>query len=82
MKDFSFFMIYIILKLLVLLENHLNYLQDYIDESFFKKYNTLLLKFFFSKYIIIESLSPEKENMIKPVKNLLGLTKRTKSYCN
>ena len=70
MKDFNFFMIYIILKLLVMLENHLNYLQDYIFESFFKKYNTLLLK-----YIIIESLSPEKENMVKPIRNLLGLKK-------
>ena len=82
MKDFSFFMIYIILKLLVLLKNHLNYLQDYISESFFKKYNTILLIFFFSKYIIMESLSPEKENMIKPARNLLGLKKRTKLYYN
>ena len=80
MKDFSFFMIYIILKLLVLLKNHLNYLQDCISESFFKKYNTLLLKFFFSKYIIMESLSPEKRNVIKPARNLLGLKKRTKLY--
>ena len=30
----------------------------------------------------MESLSPEKENVIKPVRNLLGLRKRTKSYCN
>ena len=30
----------------------------------------------------MESLSPEKENMIKPARNLLGLKKRTKLYYN
>ena len=36
---FSFVMIYIIHKMLVLLKNHLNYLEDNIFECFFKKYN-------------------------------------------
>ena len=76
MKDFDFVMIYVIRKLLVLLENHLNYLQDYISKSVSKKYNTLLLeKKFFSKYLTMKSLSPEKENIIKPVTNLLRLKK-------
>ena len=37
--NFSFVMIYIIQKMLVLLKNHLNYLKDNIFECFFKKYN-------------------------------------------
>ena len=40
--NFSFVMIYIIHKILVLLKNHLNYLKDNIFECFFKKYNRLL----------------------------------------
>ena len=52
--NFSFVMIYIIRKMLVLLKNHLNYLKDNIFESFFKKYNRLLLfkkiNFFFITY--------------------------------
>ena len=47
--NFSFVMIYIIHKILVLLKNHLNYLKDNIFECFFKKYNRLL---FFSKKIV------------------------------
>ena len=38
----SFVMIYRILKILVLLRNHMNYLEDNIFECFFKKYNRLL----------------------------------------
>ena len=41
--NFSFVMIYIIRKMLVLLKNHPNYLKDNIFECFFKKYNKLLL---------------------------------------
>ena len=40
--NFSFAMIYIICKMLVLLKNYLNYLKDNIFEWFFKKYNNLL----------------------------------------
>ena len=40
--NFSFAMIYIIRKMLVLLKNYLNYLKDNIFECFSKKYNKLL----------------------------------------
>ena len=40
--NFSFVMIYIINKILVLFKNHLNYLKDNIFKCFFKKYNRLL----------------------------------------
>ena len=39
--NFSFVMIYIIHKMLVLLKNHLKYRKDNIFECFFKKYNRL-----------------------------------------
>ena len=47
--NFNFVMIYIIHKMLALLKNHLQYLQDNILECFFKKYYRLLfiLKIFF-----------------------------------
>ena len=38
---FSFIVVYIIHKMLVLLKNHLNYLKDSIFVCFLKKYNTL-----------------------------------------
>ena len=40
--NFNFVMIYIVLKMSVLLKNHLNYLKGNILEYFFKKYNGLL----------------------------------------
>ena len=40
--NFSFVMVYIILKMLVLLKNYQNYLKDNIFEFFGKKYNRLL----------------------------------------
>ena len=43
-------MIYLIHKMLVLLKNHLVYLEDYIFAFFFKKYNkflSILKKLFF-----------------------------------
>ena len=43
--NFSFSMIYIIHKMLVPFQNHLNYLKDNILKCLFKKYNRLL--FFF-----------------------------------
>ena len=39
--NFSFVMIYIIHKILVLLKNHLNYLKDNMFKFFFKEYNKL-----------------------------------------
>ena len=52
--NFSFVMIYVIRKILVLLKNHLNYVQDNIFECLFKKYNKLLFfeKINFLQYII------------------------------
>ena len=49
--NFNFFMIHIIYKILVMIKNHLNYLNDNVFECFFKKYNRLLLfltNYFFS----------------------------------
>ena len=40
--DFNFIMIHIIHKILVLIENHINYLKDNISKFFFKKYKRLL----------------------------------------
>ena len=40
--NFNFVMVYVIDKILVLLENNPNHLQDNIFECFFKKYNRLL----------------------------------------
>ena len=49
--DFSFVMIYIIHKTLVLIKNHLSYLKDNIFEYLFNKYNRLL--FFFNFFFFI-----------------------------
>ena len=62
--NFNFFMIYIILKMLVLFKNHLNYFKDSFFECSFKEYNRLLFFFkkrFFSQHIMMEILSPEGE---------------------
>ena len=54
--NFSFVVIYIINKILVLLKNHLNYVKDSIFECFFKKYNKLFYKkHFFSYHIMMEN---------------------------
>ena len=57
--NFSFVMICIIRKMLVLLKNHLNYLRDNIFKCFFKKYDKLLFfeKNFFSRYIKMKGKS-------------------------
>ena len=51
--NFNFITIYIIHKILVLIENHLDYLKDNIFECFFKKYKSVLFfekNFFFIIY--------------------------------
>ena len=51
LSNFIFFMIHMIYKVLVMIKNHLNYLNDNVFECFFKKYNRLLLfltNYFFS----------------------------------
>ena len=42
LNNFNFVMIHIIHKILVLIQNHVNYLKDNIFEFFCKKYNRLL----------------------------------------
>ena len=64
--SFNFVIIYIIHKMLVLLKNSLNYLICSILKSSFKEYNKCLF-FFFSQHIMMESLSLEKENIIKDI---------------
>ena len=46
LSNFSFVMIYIIHKMLALLKNNLNYLEDSIFKCFFKAY----IDFFFKEY--------------------------------
>ena len=83
--NFNFAMIYIIHKILVFVKNHLNYLNDNTLECFFKKYNLLyflqyynLIFFFdiFSQYIMMKYPRPEKEKIIKDVKNPFRLKKK------
>ena len=62
--------------MLVFFQNHLNYHKDSFFDCFFKEYNRLLFllkKCFFSKYILMESLSLEEENIIKDIRNLFRL---------
>ena len=70
------FMIYIIHKMLALLKNHLNYLKDSTFECFLMS----IIDFyffcnFFSRHIMMESLSLEEEKIIKDIRNLLRLKK-------
>ena len=41
--SFNFVMVYIIHKILPLLENHVNFLKDNILQCFFKEYNSLII---------------------------------------
>ena len=71
-------MIQIIHKILVLIKNHMDYFKDNIFEFLFKKYNRLLFFkkiIFFSKYIMMENPRPEKEKVIKDIRNLFRLKK-------
>ena len=56
--NFIFIMIYTIHKVLVLIENHLNYLKDNIFKYFFKEYNIPL---FFKKNIFFFILYNHKK---------------------
>ena len=55
--NFTFVIIYVIHKMLVLLKNHLNYLKHNIFESFFKRDNKLL---FLKKLILFIIYNDEK----------------------
>ena len=66
--NFRFVMIYIIHKMLVLLNNNLNYHKVNIFECFFKEYGRHLLLFVIKKLKsrkFLKNLSLEKENIIK-----------------
>ena len=62
--NFTFFMIYIIHKMLILLKNNLNYLKDSIFEYFFK-YNRLL---FFKIIIFFHNIKLWKIQRLKKKK--------------
>ena len=62
--NFSFVMIYIIHKILLLLKNHMNYLKDNIFKCFFKEYHRLL-----------EKQRPKEENIIQDIRHLFRLKK-------
>ena len=68
-------MIYINLKMLVLLKNYLNQLKDFIFESFFEEYNRHFFKYFFSRHIMMKTLSLVEENTIKDIRNNFRLKK-------
>ena len=75
--NFCFLMVYIICKILVLLKNHLNYLEDNLFECFFKE----ALWFFIlkkKKNWKMKNWRFEEENIIKNVGNLFRLKKETK----
>ena len=63
-----------------MLKNHLNYLKNSTFECFFNEYDRLLffskkINFFFSKHLMMESLSLEEENISKDIRNLFRLKK-------
>ena len=72
-------MIYIICKMSLLLKNYPNYLKDNIFESFIKSIiNIFFFLYFFSQYIKMKNLRPEKDKIIKNIRNLFRLEKETK----
>ena len=78
MSLLNFNLVMMIHKMLVLLENYLDYLKDSIFECFFKEFHRLLFKkkkIFFSQHIIIKCLSLEEENIIKDKINFYRLKK-------
>ena len=78
--NFNFVIIYIVHKILVLIENYLNYLKDNIFECYFKKYIRLLFllkKVFYSLRIIVGNPRFEEEKIIKDIRNLLRQEKET-----
>ena len=76
--NFNSAMIYIIHKILALIRNHLNYLEDNL---FFKKYNRL--PFFLKKILFLIIYNDEickvwRRKIIKDIRNLFRLKKETK----
>ena len=70
---FSFAMINIIHKMLVLFKNHLNYLSTF--EYFLRSIIHSFFLIFFLKHLMLDSLILEEENIIKDILNLFRLNK-------
>ena len=70
---FSFAMINIIHKMLVLFKNHLNYLSTF--EYFLRSIIDSFFLIFFLKHLMLDSLILEEENIIKGILNLFRLNK-------
>ena len=70
---FSFVMINIIHKMLVLFKNHLNYLSTF--EYFLRSIIDSFFLIFFLKHLMLDSLILEEENIIKDILNLFRLNK-------
>ena len=64
--NFNFVLIYLIHKILVLLNNLLNYLKDNIFKCFLRKYNRswFFFKKLFSQHIMMEYPSPDEAKTI------------------
>ena len=78
MSLLNFNLVMMIHKMLVLLENYLDFLKDSIFECFFKEFHRLLFKkkkIFFSQHMIINCLSLEEENIIKDKINFYRMKK-------
>ena len=56
--------------MLVFLKNNLDYLKDNIFKCFFRLLFFLKKMLFFSEYIMMINLRPEKENIIEDMRNL------------
>ena len=83
--NFNFVMIHIIHKILVLIKNHMNFLQDNTFECFLRSIITFYVFknfFFFSQHIMMENPRPEEEKIIKDIRRLFRLKNRTKLHCN
>ena len=71
---FSLCYAYIFHKMLLLLNNHLDYFKDIIFECFLRKYNKLWKKNVLQQ-IMMECLTLEEQNWSKEISNLFGLKK-------
>ena len=65
--------------MLVFLKNNLDYLKDNIFKCFFRLLFFLKKMLFFSEYIMMINLRPEKENIIEDMRNLFRREKETKA---
>ena len=81
--NFSFVMIYIIHKMLVLLKNHLNYFKKIFSNSFLRS----IIEFYFFLLFLFTTYNDGKSKALKKdipkdIRSLFRLEKRTKLHCN